>query len=123
MKVGELSGALLDYWVARAEGYSESVDSLMMHIDGSCRIAWHEGDDADSLFNPSASWAWGGPIIDRVPFGIFERFEGCWAAGIYRPQPGMWGLCVSYQLGDTLLIAAMRAYVASNFGDEVSDEI
>ncbi len=31
-------------------------------------------------------------------------------------------LCIAYQTGDTLLIAAMRAYVASKFGEEVPDE-
>ncbi|MBR7929406.1 phage protein NinX family protein [Burkholderia ambifaria] len=117
MKVSELQGTLLDYWVARAEGYPLSCD-------------WNQGEyiligtGAGDLeqFSPSSEWDDGGPIIDRTPYGIFERFEGCWAAGIYRPQSGMRDLCVSYQLGDTILIAAMRAYVASKFGDEVPDD-
>ncbi|KVX33411.1 hypothetical protein WT32_02380 [Burkholderia anthina] len=72
-------------------------------------------------FRPSTDWVAGGPIIGREPFGIFERVDGGWAAGIYRPRAGMRDLCVAYQTGETLLIAAMRAYVASKFGDEVPD--
>ncbi|WP_241300510.1 phage protein NinX family protein [Burkholderia stabilis] len=121
MKVSELNGALLDYWVARAAGYSESNDSLMMHIDGTCRIAWHEDDDPDSLFNPSASWMWGGPIIQKALISVLHgpvddpRSVGYWT-GFIRPSDDD-----GYD-GETPLIAGMRAYVASKFGAEVPDE-
>ncbi|ARK81010.1 hypothetical protein BOC40_11805 [Burkholderia pseudomallei] len=123
MKVGELSGALLDYWVCKGEGLNvivamrencgDTEPSCLEVNDRGVRILRHM---------PSTTWAEGGPIIDRVPFGIFERVDGEWAAGIYRPQAGMRDLCIAYQTGETLLIAAMRAYVASKFGDEVPDE-
>ncbi|MCA8045493.1 phage protein NinX family protein [Burkholderia arboris] len=127
MKVADLGGALLDYWVARAEGYSESSESLTMHIDGTCRIAWHEGDDPDSLYNPSTSWTWGGPIIERARIAFVQltthyherlgRWEA-WADGVLA-QGELGGTAVGY--GNTQLVAAMRAYVASKFGDEVPD--
>lgn len=52
----------------------------------------------------STDWAQGGPIIEREKMGVFPTHDG-WAAGM--------------QSGPTLLIAAMRCYVASQFGDEV----
>lgn len=64
MKVAELEGVLLDYWVARAE------DLLHPHIDDG--ICWVEEpacdrDPAgalDTAFSPASDWAVGGPIID-----------------------------------------------------------
>lgn len=56
MRVAELDGALLDYWVARAEGYDPAQEQVILHIDGTCRIAWHEGDDPDSRYSPSTKW-------------------------------------------------------------------
>ncbi|HDR9036106.1 TPA: DUF2591 family protein [Burkholderia vietnamiensis] len=124
MKVSELEGPLLDFWVARAEGNlghgsTCPQDAVVEHYGYGGEVEFRS-----SLCNwtPSTDWDDGGPIIDRVPFGIFERVDGGWGAGIYRKQPGMRDLCVSYQTGDMLLIAAMRAYVASKFGDEVPDQ-
>lgn len=119
MKVSELSGAMLDYWVAMAEGHALSSE-WDCALDGGILIGTGAGDP-QRRFAPSADWSDGGPIIDRVPFGIFEKFDGGWAAGIYRPQAGTRDLCVAYETGDTLLIAAMRAYVAFRFSDEVPD--
>lgn len=123
MKVADLIGAQLDYWVCKGEGLNvivamrencgDTEPSCLEVNDRGVRILRH---------SPSTTWAEGGSIIDRVPFGIFERVDGGWAAGIYRPQAGMRDLCIAYQTGDTLLIAAMRAYVASKFGEEVPDE-
>ncbi|MEB2504625.1 phage protein NinX family protein [Burkholderia sp. BCCIQ04A] len=124
MKVNQLSSALLDYWVARAEGNlangsTSPEDAFVEHYGYGGEVEFRS---SLSNWKPSTDWDEGGPIIDRVPFGIFERVNGGWGAGIYRKQPGMRDLCVAYQIGDTLLIAAMRAYVASKFGDEVPDE-
>ncbi|RQV20650.1 DUF2591 domain-containing protein [Burkholderia cenocepacia] len=124
MKVSDLEGRLLDFWVARAEGnlvhgYSSLENVVVEHYGIGGEI---EGRSPLASWAPSTEWDSGGPIIDHVPFGIFERVDGGWAAGIYRPQPGMRDLCIAYQTGDTLLIAAMRAYVASKFGEEVPDE-
>ena len=120
MKVAELEGRLLDYWVARAEGYSESDDSLMMHVDGTCRIAWHEGDDPDSLYNPSAAWMWGGPIIEREQIYLIRSGD----ATVWLAAANVIWLADhdDFEPGETALIAAMRAYVASKFGNEVPDE-
>lgn len=126
MKVDELDGALLDYWVACAEGYDPAQEQVVLYVDGTCRIAYHEGDDPDSLYNPTRSWMWGGPIIERERIHL-EPFPGGaeypeWMA--FERADG-WGDPLEdsplRQYGDTALIAAMRAYVASKFGEEVPD--
>lgn len=124
MKVSELSGTPLDYWVARAEGYDPEKEQVILHVDGTCRIAYHEDDDPDSRYNPSQSWMWGGPIIERAKIDLKsppnidapdEHID--WAASVDDRS-------VSYTVewyGETPLLAAMRAYVASKFGKEVGD--
>lgn len=70
-------------------------------------------------FRPSTNWDQGGPIIERERMTV-EFFEdrqygsGCaWlATHIRRPY-------FNEETGPTPLIAAMRCYVASRFGDEV----
>ncbi|MCW3583945.1 phage protein NinX family protein [Burkholderia cenocepacia] len=116
MKVCELSGMALDYWACRALLAQFEGQQLTREV-----IEQVKREICSYPFRPSTDWVAGGPIIEREPFGIFERVDGGWAAGIYRPQAGMRDLCVAYQTGETLLIAAMRAYVASKFGDEVPD--
>ena len=104
-KVAELEGALLDAAVAKAEGQwsAESVKA----------IAEHPG-----VWRPSTSWIFGGPIIERERMCIqcpdvidADLGRGQWSANVYGA--GAW------QEGTTPLIAAMRAYVASKFGEEI----
>lgn len=90
MKVAELEGALLDHWVARAQGIQGIVDMMFM---------------------PSTDWATGGPIIERERISIKQGPDrGCYAYFDHRDETAA---------GNTPLVAAMRAYVASKFGEEV----
>jgi hypothetical protein len=102
--VADLTGALLDYWVARAEGETK---------------ADYNGDDEIMICNCprySTDWAQCGPIIER---------EGIWfEKSNWSTEPPVFayiGLAhdTCGQFGDTRLIAAMRAYVASKFSDTV----
>jgi len=61
--------------------------------------------------SPSTDWAVGGPIIERAGINLLE-LGGAWVAR--ASTDGIWS-------GETPLIAAMRAYVASVLGDEVPD--
>lgn len=109
-KVAELEGAQLDAAVALAEGH--------VLRGGWWRQAARPDTDwcAVAYFDPSVRWQVGGPIIDR------ERFEfmsngGSWFAGEHLER---WRVDAMAEPGSpTHLIAAMRAYVASKFGDEV----
>lgn len=136
MKVSELQGALLDYWVAKAEGYElRHRNSKNMLINGvritspEYRSGWHVYKDNESvavipdpdsgkygftvIYSPSTNWSQGGPIIERE--GISTTPVGpSWLAN------GRWKdvLCG----GDSLLQSAMRCFVASVYGDEVPDD-
>lgn len=101
MKTSELTEAALDWAVAKCEGVIN-------------------GDDLDIGFirergyTPSTDWAQGGPIIERECISIYEH--GYWVAEIDLSEGDA---MIQTSIGDTPLIAAMRCYVASKFGDEV----
>jgi hypothetical protein len=96
MKTSELTGAALDWAVAKCEGINYEV------IDG--------GLDYDCP-DYSTHWAQGGPIIEREKIEIFIRDEGWFAYSSFSTPEDF--------PGPTPLIAAMRCYVASKLGDEV----
>lgn len=123
MKVAELEGALLDYWVAKAEGLE--IDSAFENGLHPHLYVFVDGDLAD--FAPSSNWGDGGPIIERANItlldpmlcnsGLWEAFMGAFLDVRSSDILGM----VAQGAGPTPLIAAMRAYVASKFGEEVPD--
>ena len=99
MKTSELTGAALDWAVAKCE------DGLDWDDDRLCYVTEHGQD-----FEPSTNWAQGGPIIERERIGLRDDGGDGWAADDY----------ISATMhGPTPLIAAMRCYVASKLGDEV----
>ena len=64
-------------------------------------------------FHPSTDGAQGVPIMEREHIGIDFRGFGEWEAWDDKTMPAL------RHLAPTLLIAAMRCYVASRLGDEV----
>lgn len=106
-KTAELEGELLDAAVAKAEG-------RMPDHGWSSPLGPKTDAPMPGQFECfSSDWADGGPIIER------ERITIIWAR-----ENGWLGRCKSHwqvpeELGPTPLIAAMRAYIASRFGDEV----
>jgi hypothetical protein len=119
MKVSELKGPLLDYWVARAEwGVYRGTNSE------TGQPCWVDafGDEIPCY---STDWDQAGPIIER------ERIYPSDKHGVsVKPGPRHWccyktdtktGITVAEQWGSTMLEAAMRCYVMSNFGDEVGE--
>ena len=89
MQTNKLTGAALDWAVHYA-------------IHGTC-----EGYSPHEYSN---DWAQGGPIIEREKIEVLYEHDLRWVA---VPQKGI----ESY--GPTLLIAAMRCYVASKMGDDI----
>ena len=109
MKTNELTGAALDWAVARCEFVG---DLPFVSIGGELRSkhdAWH--------YQPSTNWAQGGPIIEREGISHGKTRNGkSHAAWIGCASDfGM----VNFYTGETPLIAAMRCYVASKLGEEV----
>lgn len=106
IKTSELTGAALDWAVAKAMGEDDAPGSF---LDG---VVPHP----DYLkFYPSTDWSQGGPIIEREGLGVVPSADDAsvWVASIFEPD---WKF---NRTGPTPLIAAMRCYVASKLGDEV----
>lgn len=124
MKVSELTGALLDYWVARANG-----DALpRINNSGVCGVVVECEDGQAGTkrvdFCPSSDWSLAGQVIERERITL-SAVRSPEQGG---PDPGWCGIAGRedariYMHGATPLIAAMRAFVASKFGAEVSDAV
>ena len=103
MKTSELTGAALDWAVAKCE------DEEVTMVKGQLETRWTENG-----WKPSTNWAQGGPIIEREKIRLdttWNEEDGYWSARM-DTVGGWW-------LGDTPLIAAMRCYVVSKLGDEI----
>jgi hypothetical protein len=109
IKTSELTGAALDWAVAKCEGVS--LGSFK------AAVAWMKrrepSDDeleAHHAYQYSTSWHAGGPIIEREKIELRHDGRSSWCA---------WIASTGAVHGPTPLIAAMRCRVASKLGDEV----
>ena len=100
IKIAEAPKQVIDFLVAKCEGaVSDDIDDFCLSVQGE--------------FAYSTDWAQGSPIIDREEIAVWpDRDTGNWFASANE------GCGVDFS-GPTLLIAAMRCYVASKLGDEV----
>ena len=104
MKTAELTGAALDWAVAKCERLKGNVLGAIL---------------AGEL-SPSTQWHYAGPIIEREGIEVCRLDSGEWNSGEWRAQLNAKG-CGPYcrRYGPTPLVAAMRCYVASVLGDTV----
>jgi hypothetical protein len=117
-KVSELEGALLDAAVAKAEGLTfDLIDEAFAeaHAIQAC-VTVARGLDVEA-YVPSELWQDGGPIIERERISLMFIGARGWSANF--DQHFDEGSQDDPHTGPTPLIAAMRAYVASKFGEEV----
>lgn len=109
MKVSELSGCDLDYYVAQVKGHEKiEVRKGVVFVYGQQPAGWA---DAGTRFQPSSDWCIGGPILHRAQMSIKRdtpTHYTAWVEGIPHP------LMLS---GATPLEAAMRCFVAAKYGD------
>ncbi len=102
MKTSELTGAALDWAVAKAEGKEMK--------------AWRTYKRLNQV-NYTTDWAQGGAIIEQ------ERINLHCGDGTWGVKEGIWEAShpdsLYVQRGNTPLEAAMRVYVAAKLGDEV----
>jgi len=94
IKTSELTGAALDWAVAKCEGQPDE---------------WMADHKRGYINSPSTDWSQGGPIIEREYIWLEINEGQC-----YAHKNGL-----EFYEGETPLIAAMRCYVASKLGDEV----
>ena len=117
IKISELTGAALDWLVAKCEGMvAQGVfgepelkqDGLHLHY---CDVL------LSHPYNPSTDWAQGGTLIQREGIGI--RQYGDFLESRWQADKWAFKFVDPMATGPTPLIAAMRCYVSSKLGDEV----
>lgn len=118
MKTSDLTGVLLDFYVAKAEGHDPKILRKLNSPAG--ELMWHAETPSGSLSGMrhkfSEQWELAGPIIDREHLSVvFDRPSGRWGCPLETSSG------TTYVTGETAMLAAMRAYVASKFGSEVPD--
>jgi hypothetical protein len=123
MQVKELTGALLDYWVAMADGWKcrYGIPIRPTEHGPACEV-WVELESSHPYwveFRPTTNWLHAGPYIQD------EKIELKWLDAT-DSQPAQWYAYVHalpdrVAYGETPLIAAMRAYVLAEYGNEVDD--
>lgn len=155
MKVSELEGVQLDYWVARALGYRFWLEERGQRDRYRMAVVQWAGkkepfnefrnpeaekhrytevfsfDDlrcgfyGDGIKRFSTEWACGGPIIEREhlvvwPYHILDHEDR--SNGVQQDYAAKRiGMPDPEATGPSYLIAAMRAFVVSKFGDVVTD--
>ena len=144
MKTSELTGAALDWAVAKCEGdLFESAPTVepqiakvwpltgLVRIENGKRVGYVVNDPlfkrtkrsyADEggirlfvdVWGPSTDWAQGGPIIEREELCIDKVARENWCACVRSVKNSPW------LYGPTPLIAAMRCYVTSKLGADIN---
>ena len=109
--VSELSGAELDYWVGMAEEQDfykpySGQEIMLVRVGGELMI-WNP------TTNPEQAW----PIIERDKISLKSRCLPIKNYGWYAEIEGNYAMT-----GETSLIAAMRCFVASVYGEYVDDQ-
>jgi len=112
VKVGDLSGAALDWAVAQVEKvqttYRYGRELVADHDRSGIKLIL----SIRPIYSPSTDWSQGGPLIDKY----FIEFEWITDLSLRAELPA----CGSFGHGRTHLIAACRAIVASVLGPVVS---
>ena len=116
----ELTGAALDWAVAKCEGYIATFKPDEVVYAHPLSGEWHNNGN----WSPSTKWVQGGPIIEREISKLFKNVGGTYSAQIRHEENHP---LISHKVlagwtnasGPTMLIAAMRCYAASKLGDEI----
>ena len=121
MKTSELTGAALDWAVAKCEGWT-----LVHDRAGDEAKLRFERTDSTGIFRKerwglaySTAWAQGGPIIERERLGVCYYHE---TDGWEVPNWAAWRTDIDDRvqiMGETALIAAMRCFCSAKLGDEI----
>jgi len=99
VKTGEAKGTVLNYLVGKIRGLDR-----YFFLENGCDLSMMRG-----VYEPSANWSVGGPIVEREKITLEWTGEN-WMAYIRHDEE---------YFGPTPLVAAMRVYAASKLGEEV----
>lgn len=107
MYVRRLEGTMLNFWVAKSAGLALSNQppkAGQLHDPESKQ--WHPDN-----FHPSSDWSCAGPIVSNEWYVIEDNLRE-WFGEDWGSLPA---------IATQPLVWFMRAYVASQFGDQVED--
>ena len=111
MKTSELTGAALDWAVAKCGGHGVFIKHAPVQV-----MYTPKGKRSWYIYTPSTNWAQGGPIIEREKIAVLpDEFSSGWEAHTCHFD----GQDEDLSKGPTPLIAAMRCYVVAKWNDEV----
>lgn len=113
MEVAKLRGQLLDYWVGRANGSDPHVlpgsdNKRLVVNDVNAQYGFR-------YYEPSKDWSIAGPIIEK------ERISIVWAGKWWNAVKAE-GRKYEASSEESPLIAAMRCFVLSRFGETLPDQ-
>lgn len=121
VKTSELTGAALDWAVAKCEGHDNWA--------GQNPLQWRDNNEREAVlcaYAPSTDWSQGGPIIERERIKL-EHIGNRYGWTARWPT---WVRCgdgetIPTEGGPTALVAAMRCYVNSKMGEtaEVPEDL
>lgn len=135
MRTADLTGALLDYWVARAEG----VPAAELEIREVPRTDWKIcvrsvwdiaglGGQCVERIDYSTNWVRAGRLLEKRKVNLTEpdplerhvdpSLDNKWKSAIVNYETRMYE---HHSFGETPMIAICRAVVRAAFGDEVED--
>lgn len=152
MKIAELTGGMLDLWVAKSDPRCEGLtweqreDHWAGVYDGdvgafitdrgpvaAMRLR-RKYDNVAEHYAPSTNWQHGGPIIERENIQLgppTNRVHRNGGPNSGWGESGVWSACTWHNGANgrrsiahhetSPLIAAMRCYVASKYGEEVPE--
>ena len=101
-----MTGAALDWAVAKCEGFGDSPRSMEIFMYQQSR---------GMGYCYSTDWSRGGPIIEREGIEPCRLKDGEWRGQLYEEGIDK----IHREYGATPLIAAMRCFVASRMGDDI----
>lgn len=125
VSIGELSGARLDWAVARCEGYTLTTDGISQLVEKDRKLTILGpatcGQGIPCGYSPSSYWVQGGQIIERQRISLHFCRDLRDRNGLYIDAEMSTHSFHGYWRGnhDKPLVAAMRCYVASKFGEEI----
>lgn len=129
IKTAELTGAALDWAVAKCEG-------MYLGDQGEGQIGYYDKEGralaGTDWWRPSSFWSQGGPICEREAIAARRHSGGTWyamrSADLGDGEGARWSLFRWISMnkqkqirftGPTELVARLRCYVASRMGDEI----
>lgn len=114
MNAGELQGAVLDAWVAVAQGHRD-VSVVWHHGRRECRSV-RPGSSSAFCYRPSSDWLAAGPVLEQAHIRLRDM-EGCRREPTFEAMLQHNGV-TWFAEGELPLIAAMRVYVRSRFSED-----